>query len=105
MPDMKKSINIDETPVYDTGLIYSRIAGLQQSQDMNIKYILSYELSAVPSALFNEYGEMRSSSKAVLKSKLQVKVLNCGISTPDAIIIDGCALLWSIHWPTACPVH
>ena len=52
--------------------------------------VLSYELSAVPSALFNKYGNMRSSSKAMLKNKLQVEVSDRRACTPDAIIIDGC---------------
>ena len=105
MPDVKKSIKIDDTPVYDTELLYSRIIGLQQSREMNIQDVLSYELSAVPSALFDKYGDMRSSSKAMLKSKLEVEVSDRCTSKPDAIIIDGCALLWSVHWPASSTVH
>ena len=67
MPNAKKSIKIEGTPVYDTELLYSRIIGLQQSRELDIRDILAYELSAVPSALFDEYGNMRSSSKALLK--------------------------------------
>ena len=52
MPDAKKSIKIEGTPVYDTELLYSRIIGLQQSRELDIRDILAYELSAVPSALF-----------------------------------------------------
>ena len=71
MPDNKKYIKIDGTPVYDTELIYTRVIGLQQSRNLNIKDVLMYELSAVPPALFNENGDMRSQSKAMLKTKLQ----------------------------------
>ena len=52
MRDAKKSIKIEGTPVYDTELLYSRIIGLQQSRD--IRDILAYELSAVPSALLTK---------------------------------------------------
>ena len=67
--------------------------------------VLSYELSAVPLALFNKYGDMRSPSKAMLKNKLQVEVSDRCTCTPDAIIIDGCALLWSVHWLVSSTVH
>ena len=67
--------------------------------------VLSYELSAVPSTLFNKYVDMRSSSKAMLKNKLQVEVSDRRACTPDAIIIDGCALLWSVHWPASSTDH
>ena len=34
-----------------------------------------------------------------MKDKLQVEVSTRLTRSPDAIIIDGCALLWSVHWP------
>ena len=101
----KKSIQIDGAPVYDTELIYTRVIGLQQSRDLNIKEVLSYELSAVPTALFDEHGDMRSQTKATLKTKLQVEVSSRRINLPDAIIIDGCALWWSVHWPASGTVE
>ena len=105
MPDAKKSIKIEGTPVYDTELLYSRIIGLQQSRELDIRDILAYEPSAVPSALFDEYGNMRSSSKAILKNKLQIEVSKRRTSSYDAVIIDGCALLWNIHWPATGTVE
>ena len=68
----EKSIKIDNTPVYDTEIIYTRVIGLQQSRDFDIKEVLSYELSAVPQALFNENGDIRAQGKAKLKTKLQI---------------------------------
>ena len=58
-----------------------------------------------PSALFDEYGSMRSSSKAILKNKLHIEVSKRRTSTYDAVIIDGCALLWNIHWPATGTVE
>ena len=94
-----KSIKIDETPVYDTALIYTRVLGLQQSRNLDIKDVLTYEISAFPQALFNENSDMRTQPKAKLKSKLQVEVSTRHANAPDVIIIDGCAMLWSVHWP------
>ena len=91
--------------IYDTELLYSRIIGLQQSRELDIRDILAYEPSAVPSALFDEYGNMRSSSKAILKNKLHIEVSKRRTSTYDALIIDGCALLWIIHWPATGTVE
>ena len=54
----KKSTNIHETAIYD-GLIYTRVIGLQQSRDIDIKEVPTGELSPVPPALFDESGDMR----------------------------------------------
>ena len=105
MPNAKKSMKIEGTPVYDTELLYSRIIGLQQSRELGIRDILAYELSAIPSALFDEYGNMRSSSKSILKNKLHIEVSKRSTNTYDAVIIDGCALLWNIHWPATGTVE
>ena len=83
MSSNRKAIKVDGTPVYDTELIYTRVIGLQQSRDLDIKDVLSYELSAIPPALFDEHGDITHR-----------------INPPDVIIIDGCALLWCVHWPS-----
>ena len=95
----KKNIKIDDTPVYDTELIFNRVIGLQQSRDINIKDVLMYELSPVPAALFDDSGEMQSQAKASLKKKLQIEVSRQLASLPGIVIIDGCAFLWTVHWP------
>lgn len=79
---------------------YTSVMGLQQSRDLDIKEVLIYELFATPPGLCDENGDTRSQNKAMLKSKLQVQVSNRHIEYPDAILIDGCALLWVIHWPS-----
>ena len=44
---------------------------------------------------------MRARSKAVLKTELQVEQSSRIQGVQDAVIIDGCATLWTVHWPTS----
>lgn len=48
---------------------------------------------------------MRVQAKATLKTKMQVEVSTCLTKLPCAVIIDGCALLWSVHWPPSGSVE
>ena len=43
--------------------------------------------------------------KAVLKTKLQVEQSSRIQWVPDAVIIDGCAMLWTVHWPMSDTVE
>jgi hypothetical protein len=50
--------------------------------------------------MFKDDGEMRiATTKSDLKKKLQVAVSSRTVDKVDATVIDGCALLWSVHWP------
>ena len=52
-------------------------------------------------SLFEDSGEMRvSKDKAKLKKALQVVSPNRIYCNVDAVVIDGSALLWTVHWPT-----
>ena len=63
--------------------------------------VLSYELAAIPPSLFDEKnGSMRLSTKSTIKSKLQVEASTRSLSPPDCIILDGCAVLWVVRWPS-----
>ena len=105
MTSANKSIKLDGKPVYDTEFIYTRVICLQQYRDIDITDVLSYELSPVPVSLFDESGAMRAQSKAVLKKKLQVEQSSRIQGVPEAVIIDGCAMLWTVHWPTSGTVE
>ena len=70
----KKTIKYDEAHISHTDLIYTRVVGHQQSRDINIKEVLTYELSRFPPALFDESDDMRIQAKESLKAKLQVHV-------------------------------
>ena len=76
-------------------------AGHIQMEDL-----FKYKLAPVPTALFKATGEGKyTTSKAVLKNALKVGV-STRTTVPDAIIIDGCAMLYSaIHWPKGGKVN
>lgn len=101
----RKNIKVDETPIYETELIYSRVICMQQHRDIDIKEVLTYELSPVPASLFDDNGTMRVQSKSILKSKLQVEHSSRTADPPDTVIIDGCAMLWAVHWPSSGSVE
>lgn len=49
---------------------------------------------------FNDNGDMRiTKSKSTLTKKLQIDVSARLTNQPEAIILDGCAILWVISWP------
>ena len=54
---IKKRIALGPKLLYDTELIYSRVIALQAStREVDIRDVLSYELSPIPTALFEESG-------------------------------------------------
>ena len=55
-----KNIKVGDTNVFNTEIIYTRVIGIQESSwEIDIKQLLSYELSQVPTAMFSESGEIR----------------------------------------------
>ena len=85
----------------DPSLIYTRILCLQSCQDIDMKAALTHELCPVPSALFEDTGDLRiAKAKAGLKKKLQVEISPQSSEKPSAIIVDGCAILWTVSWPS-----
>jgi len=96
----KKSIKVGGKDVYDVNLIYSRVLGLQQTRDIDLPTVLKHELAPMPTSMFKENGTMRiASAKSTLKKKLQVLVSSRIVQKAEAVIIDGCAILWCVHWP------
>ena len=96
----RRQIKVGQKPVYNTILIYSRVLCLQKVRDINLQDILKYELAPVPHSMFENNGDMQiTKSKSILKQKLQVEVFNRICQVHDAILIDGCAMLWVIPWP------
>ena len=93
----------DNMYIVDTEFIYVRIIGIMASSrdTVSIETLFSHELAPHPTALFDDSGEMRKTSKSVLKTKLQVV---CGMQNrqlPKVVILDGCALLWTVPWPAS----
>ena len=92
MAVMKKSIKVGENKICDTNLIFSRVIGLQSSsRDVDIKAVLSFELSPIPTALFTDSGEMRiSKSKSVLKNATKIEVSARQVTQDSTCtVIDG----------------
>ena len=71
------------------------------SRDMDRTTLMFYELFPVPTAFFDNHGEMRlTSSKSTLKNALKVETAQRTQAGPiDVIMLDGCAVLWVIPWP------
>ena len=65
----KQYVRVGEVKVIDTGLIYSRVIGLQaSSRDVDVNDVFSHELAPIPTSLLTEVGEMSiSKAKSVLK--------------------------------------
>ena len=94
----KKSVKLGSDFIFDTELIYSRTIGLIPPRKYDQKDLFSYDLSSVPTTMFDDNGDMKiTKSKSVLKQKLQVSH-STKTSQPQVVIIDGCAILWLIKW-------
>lgn len=80
----------------DRGL-FSRLLIVSQSREVNLREVLSYELSAVPFALAHIDGTLRKTAKSILLSTLEedVEVMpRLPVKTqPLAHIIDGMAVI------------
>ncbi|KAL8571528.1 hypothetical protein ACOMHN_056823 [Nucella lapillus] len=92
-----------DTKAIDTGFIYARVLGITASsrEPVSIETLFSHELAPLPTALFDETGDMRTTSKAVLKNKIKIV---CGVRnkpSPSVVVLDGCAILWTVPWPAA----
>ena len=97
----RKSVKVSSKHVYDVNVIYSRVLGLQKTREIDLKMVLHHELSPVPTSMFDDQGDMRiASSKHILKKKLGMTV-SCRLTSEiELTILDGCAILWIIHWPS-----
>ena len=67
--ESRNGIKVDDRKVFDTEFIFTTVIGLQaSSREFGVKTLLTYELSPVPTAMYNYSGDMRmAKSKSVLK--------------------------------------
>jgi len=82
------------------------VIGLQSSsRDVDIKAVLSFEVSPIHTALFTDSAEMRiSKSKSVLKNATKIEVSARQVTQDSTCtVIDGCALIWIPHWQVSNP--
>ena len=63
--------------------------GLMSSRDIQLSNLFYHELAPVLTSMFDDEEEMRIRN----------------VHKPDAVLIDACAILWSIHWPIHGTVH
>ena len=95
-----KFVKIGDSKVYDFNAIYSRVIALLSSdRDVDVNDVFSYELAPVPTAMFMNDGMQICKAKSKLKRSLQIEVLRRNAGDADATVIDGSALLWTVHWP------
>ena len=102
MKEGKKQRGVDPMEQCDSGLIHARVTALMSTRPINLNDVLKYELTAVPTSIFDKKsGELTiSKSKSILKQRLQVEVTNPSRGTGDAVVIDGGAILWVLQWPS-----
>ena len=72
---------------------------LSSGRNIDLQDIFSYELAPVPTSMFTQDGMRICTAKSKLKHMLQVEVPQTHAANADIIVIDGSALLWTIHWP------
>ena len=102
MKECMKKTRTDTAEQFDSGLIFARSLGLMNSRDIKVEQILSYELAPVPTTMFEEKTRdlCIAKFKSIHMNKLQVEQSARATGQPDAIVIDGCAILWVVHWPS-----
>ena len=103
----RRSSSWTENQYNDNKCINTRLPRVICLQYPNsIDYIdITYELSTA--SLFDESGAMRAQTKAVLntlKTKLQVEQSSRIQWVRNAVIVDGCAMFWTVYWPTSYTV-
>ncbi len=98
----KTGIPIGFSTLYDTELIFARVIGMQASgREVDFRDVLSYELSPIPTSLFDDLGEMRiCKAKSDLKNNTKVEV-SARNREMDCTVLDGSALLWTVPWPAS----
>ena len=106
MNDSKKHIKVGEIEIYNTEVMFARVMCLLGASQIKLDDVFSYELSPIPTSLFEVNGEPRGSkAKSVLKNTLKVEIPARNDLKADIIIVGGCAILWVVHWPEKGTVH
>ena len=101
MAILKKSIKVGDVDVFDTDIIFARVMCLLNAGQIRLDDVFSYELSPIPVSIFKENGEMRMiGNKSDLKNRVKVDVSIRIQDVVNAVIIDGCAMLYAVYWPT-----
>lgn len=89
--------------MYDTEKLFGRLLIISQKRQIDLEDVFGYELAPVPSALFDDYGDMRKGTKSVLVQKLAVFV-----NQPDSVqveLMDGNEALYHTFWPKSTTIQ
>lgn len=99
----RKQVKLGITTTFDTEVIFNRtLAIIGSGGEVDLHDLFSHELAPIPTSLFLDDGNMRpASSKSKLKNFLEVQQSSRTMRNPDLVVLDGCAVLWAIHWPIA----
>ena len=86
----------------DDKVLFSRLLTASVQRDIDLKAVLSYELSAVPLSLFHPTGEMRKTVKSQLLKELEsmsspTENIDGGMLSSSASVIDFMAMLQSLN--------
>ena len=81
----KNCLKINEIPVYDTEIIFSRILCLMSSGDVDLQDVIgNYELSPIATSIFDDEGNPRiPKNKSVLKNALKVGNVSAKPTVPN----------------------
>ena len=69
MESMKKGVKVGDKLMFDMEKMYACFILIADKRNISLKYVLEFEMSPVPPALFDEYGNMRKTSKAQMIKK------------------------------------
>ena len=72
MEIMNKTTKVGDSSIYDMEKLYACLLIVSQKRDVELSNLFEYELAPEPTALFDNYGDMRKGSKSVLVSKLAI---------------------------------
>ena len=96
----QKSACVDDVDVFETKAIYGRIISLIGLQQINLETEWNYELTPIPTALFEDNGEMQyPKGNTVFMKTLEVTSSGCTHQDWAALVIDGNAIFWTTDWP------
>ena len=71
---------------------------ISQKRDVHLQELFQFELSSVPSSLFDEFGDMRKGTKSILFHKLATFASTL-LSPVDVQLVDGNEALYHTPWP------
>ena len=98
MEVVKKKVKIGNVDIYDMEKLYARLLVISQKRNIDLAGVFEYELSPVPSSLFDKYGDMRKGTKSTIIQKYAV--FSESLSEPvDLELIDGNESLYHCQWP------